>query len=98
MRTMLIATLPVAKGNQAIADGSLPRVIQQTMERIKPESAYFTTDAGGRRTAYMIFDLKDSADIPSIAEPLFTTLDAAVTLTPAMNPQDLQAGLAKLAR
>jgi hypothetical protein len=98
MRTLLTCSVPVEKGNQAITDGSLPRVIQQTIERIKPECAYFTADATGRRTGYMIFDLKDPSDIPSIAEPLFTTLNAAITFAPVMNPQDLQAGLAKLAR
>jgi hypothetical protein len=95
MRTMLVASVPTVKGNQSIADGGLPKVIQQTIERIKPEAAYFTTDAQGRRTAYMFFDLKDSSDIPSIAEPLFNTLEATVTMTPVMNGQDLQVGLGK---
>jgi hypothetical protein len=95
MRTMLKATMPVEKGNQAIMDGSLPRVIQQATEALRPEASYFYTE-GGKRTALMVFDLKDAADIPSIAEPLFNALNCEVTLAPVMNAQDLQTGLGKL--
>jgi hypothetical protein len=56
---------------------------------------YFTA-FDGRRTAFMVFDMPESSDIPSFAEPLFQELGADVELAPAMNSDDLQRGLAQL--
>ena len=39
MRMMLRVSIPVEAGNAAIKDGSLPRAIQATSERVKPEAA-----------------------------------------------------------
>jgi hypothetical protein len=95
MRTLIKITIPVQAGNRTVADGSLPRVIQSTLERLRPEAAYFYTDRGCR-TAFMVVDMADPSAIPAIAEPLFQGLDAAVEFAPVMNIQDLQAGLSKL--
>jgi hypothetical protein len=65
------------------------------MEQIKPEAAYFTAD-GGKRTAFLFFDLKDPSDIPSISEPFFLNLGAELTYTPVMNPEEVERGLAKV--
>ncbi len=97
MRTLLKISVPVTSGNKAITDGSLPRIVQSTLESLKPEAAYFFPEHG-KRTAIMVFDLKDPTQVPSISEPLFMGLDAEVELTPVMSAQDLQAGLAQLAR
>jgi len=96
MRTLLKITVPVEKGNRAAADGSLPKIIGATIEALRPEASYFFPE-NGRRTAMFIFDLKDTADIPVIAEPLFNGLDAEITFAPVMNAQDLQAGLQRVA-
>ncbi len=97
MRTMLKISVPTTSGNRAITEGSLPRVIQQAMETLKPEAAYFYAERG-RRTSIMIFDLKDPTQIPAVSEPFFMGLDAEIELTPVMNAQDLQAGLAHIMR
>lgn len=95
MRTMMIVRIPVAQGNAAIKNGTLPKVMEATMARIQPEAAYFTT-LDGLRTAYFVFDLKQNADIPAIAEPFFMGLDAAVDFSPVMNGEDLQKGLSAI--
>jgi hypothetical protein len=41
----------------------------------------------------IFFEMKDSADIPVIAEPLFIGLAAALEFVPVMNPDDLKRGL-----
>jgi hypothetical protein len=41
MRMMLKFTLPVEKGNAAFRDGSLARVLESIMNKLKPEAAYF---------------------------------------------------------
>jgi hypothetical protein len=91
---MLRITVPVDGGNKAIQDGTLQKIVSDAIERLKPESAYFFADRGVR-TAMMIIDLNDTSDIPSITEPFFTGLSAAVELIPVMNAEELKKGLAK---
>ena len=92
MRMLMKVTTPVEAGNKAINDGTLPKIIAQTMERIQPEAAYFGLE-GGKRTAFFFFELKDSTQMPSIGEPIFHGTGATIELTPVMNPQELKAGL-----
>jgi hypothetical protein len=92
---MIKISIPVAKGNAAIKDGSLPRIVGSTLETLKPEAAYFLAE-NGKRTMLFVIDLKDPSDIPSIAEPFLMGLDAEISATPVMNQQDLQQGLTKL--
>jgi hypothetical protein len=47
----------------------------------------------GLRTAMIFFDMRDSADIPGIVEPLFLGIDAELELLPVMNADDLRKGL-----
>jgi hypothetical protein len=95
MRTMMKITLPVAAGTRSIRDGSLPRLIQGTLDTLRPEAAYFYVD-NGRRTSLLVFDLKDPTQIPSVCEPLFMGVDAEIQLIPVMNAQELQAGLGQM--
>ena len=92
MRMMLKITIPVETGNRTIKDGTLPRVLQETIGKLKPEASYFVTD-NGIRSAMIFFDMAESSLIPEIAEPLFMQLDARVEFLPAMNAADLQKGL-----
>ena len=93
MRMLLTVSIPVAKGNAAITDGSLARVLEAAMGKLKPEAAYFATIAG-KRGGFMVFDLTDLSQIPAIAEPFFQELEAEVTFAPVMTAEDLQKGLA----
>ncbi len=97
MRTLLKFTLPVEASNAAIKDGSLPKVLQSLLERLKPEAAYFFSDSG-RRAGFIVFNLESQSDIPPTIEPLFSGLNASVELTPVMNADDLKAGLDKVMR
>jgi hypothetical protein len=95
MRMMLRVYIPVEAGNAAIKSGSLAQTFQNFMEAAKPEAAYFVAD-GGERTAYFFFDLKQTSDIPSIAEPFFSNLQASIDVTPAMTIDDVRTGLGAL--
>ncbi len=97
MRMMLKVTIPVEAGNKAVKDGSLARVMQGAMERLKPEASYFLADSGDR-SALFFFNMQDASQIPVIAEPLFMGLNASLTLSPVMNGDDLQKGLAEAAK
>ena len=95
MRTLLTVKTDMSASNKAVMDGSLANLIQSTMERIKPEAAYFCTQ-DGNRGCFMVFDLKDPSDISVIAEPLFQGLNAKLEFSPVMNVEDLQKGLSQL--
>jgi len=95
MRTMIRIKVPVEIGNQTVQDGTLPKTMMEALERLKPEAAYFCPDQGVR-TAFMIIDMQDSSQMPAIAEPFFSRLNASVEFLPVMNAEDLKKGLAKI--
>jgi hypothetical protein len=68
--------------------------MERVMADLQPEAAYFTAQ-DGKRTGFIVFDLKDVSDIPSIAEPFFMTVNASIDVSPVMTVQDVQAGLEK---
>jgi hypothetical protein len=97
MRMMLKVRMDVARANEAIRDGSLGKVIEETLTELKPESAYFLTERG-ERCGIFVFDMTDTSQIPVVAEPLFQAFGAKLTLVPVMNAEDLRKGLAAAAK
>ena len=96
MRMMLKIKMDVEAGSKAIADGSLPQLMQDMMGRLDPEAAYFGPE-DGVRTAFIVFDLQDPSQLPAISEPFFSNLKANVRMFPVMNREDLQKGLQQIA-
>ncbi len=86
--------MDINAGNKAVEENKIGDIIGRVTKQINPESSYFWANNGERR-AQFVFDLKDSSDIPSIAEPFFTELNARVEFSPVMNLEDLQKGLEK---
>jgi hypothetical protein len=96
MRMLLRFQMEVEAGNRAIADGSLGQMLDRVMEQVKPEAAYFTA-MDGKRTGLIFFDMKEPSEIPSIAEPIFNTLNAKIEFLPVMTPDDVRTGLERAA-
>ena len=97
MRTLLKVRIPVEAGNRAIKDGTLPQIVGKFVEQHKPEAIYFAAEEG-QRCAYIVLDVKDPTDLPSIAEPFFIGLDAHVHNSICMNLEDMKAGVEKAAK
>jgi len=91
MRMLMKVSIPVETGNTAAVKGSLVATIQQILADLRPEAAYFSEE-DGQRTGYIFFEMKDSSQLPSIAEPWFLALSARVTVRPAMTLKDLAEG------
>jgi hypothetical protein len=71
--------------------------MQDTMDRLKPEAAYFLAE-DGKRTALFFFNMQDASQIPSIAEPMFMGMNVSLTMVPVMNADDLKKGLEEAAK
>jgi len=95
MRMMLKAQMDTAAASKAIQEGRMPTVMQTMMEKLKPEAAYFGPD-GGKRTAFIIFQMDDPSQLPAISEPLFSEFNARVEIFPVMDRDDLERGLTAL--
>ena len=95
MRMMMKAKMDTAAANKAIQAGRMPTVMRSPMEQLKPEAAYFGPD-GGHRTAFIIFQMDDPSQLPSISEPLFSEFNATVEVFPVMDREDLERGLSAL--
>ena len=89
MRMMVQITIPVEAGNEAARTGALAGQFQKIVEGLKPEAAYFGAGTSGERGGIIVFDMKDTSQIPAIAEPFFLAFNAKVTFFPVMNAQDL---------
>jgi hypothetical protein len=95
---LLRVSIPVESGNAAAKAGTLGSTIERIVADLKPEAAYFFADDDGERSGAIVFDMKDTSQIPAIAEPWFLAFNARISLRPVMSPQDLTAGLPGMAK
>lgn len=92
MRMMMKVSIPVKYGNKGVTKGYLAQTVMGFVEKYNPEASYFVTE-GGERTAIFFFDATNPSDIPSIAEPFFMNLNASITITPAMDLNEMRSGI-----
>ncbi len=89
MRMLLRVSIPVEAGNAAAKAGTLGSTIERILADLKPEAVYFYADDKGQRSGSIVFDMTETSQIPSIAEPWFLAFNAEISLRPIMTPQDL---------
>jgi hypothetical protein len=98
MRMLLRVSIPVEAGNAAAKAGTLGPTIEKILGNLKPEAAYFFADDDGNRSGSVVFDMKDTSQIPAVAEPWFFAFNAKVSIRPIMTPQDLAAAGSAIAQ
>ncbi len=86
---LLRVSIPVEAGNAAAKAGTLGSTIERILADLKPEAVYFYADDKGQRAGSIVFDMTETSQIPSIAEPWFLAFNAEISLRPIMTPQDL---------
>ena len=95
MRMLMTVEMDNEATNRAIQDKTMPQVLESTLEKFHPEAAYFTTH-DGQRTAYLVLDVAEPAQMVQISEPFFTYMNAKIDWSPVMNRDDLREGLSRL--
>src|ERR1700730_11959557 len=91
MRMLLRAIIPNEPANTMVRNGTLQSTLQKILADLKPDAAYFVASDSGERCAVIILDMKESSELPKVAEPWFLSFNAHVTVRPTMNAQDLAA-------
>ena len=89
---MLKFTIPVEKGNETVADGSIGPAIEKLLADTKAEAAYFTM-LDGERAGMIFFEEKDQAKLTTYNEPMFAALNAHIEIIPVQTIDDLKRGL-----
>ena len=97
MRMLLRVSIPPETGNAAAKAGTLGTTVERILAELKPEAAYFFADDNGNRSGSIVFDMKDTSQIPAVAEPWFLAFNAKVSFRPVMNAQDLAAAVPGIA-
>jgi hypothetical protein len=95
MRFLVRAKIPTESGNKAVQDPNFLRNIEEYINKVKAEAAYFMP-LDGHRAACFIVNVESSDQIPTITEPLFLGMGANVDLIPVMNLDDLKKGLPEI--
>lgn len=90
MRVLLKVSMATNAANEKARRGELGSTIQSILEEMKPEAVYFGADKG-RRTAFIVVEMKEASQIPAICEPWFLAFDAEVEGQVVMVPEDLMA-------
>ena len=88
MRMMLTASLPNEPFNSLVRAGTAGAIIQDILDQLKPEAAYFLEEHG-TRCAVLIIDVADQSRIPFFAEPFFLKFNANCRFRIAMVAEDL---------
>ncbi|MFI0737213.1 DUF3303 family protein [Streptomyces sp. NPDC021100] len=97
MRTLLRARLDTPAANEAIRNGTMADTMRGVLDRLRPEAAYFTCMDGGR-TCFLVFEMREPAEMPALVEQFFLGMEAEVELHPVMNADDLWEGLGALSQ
>ena len=81
-------TLPVEIVNERMKEGKFTRLLTSILQNPKPEAVCFTTSQG-KRTVFLVHQMKEASEMIKYAEPWFLSFNAEVEFYPVMVPEDL---------
>ena len=87
---LMTVSIPTDLANERIRNGTFVTTISAILAEAKPEAVYFTASPGGERSALLVVDMKDNAEMVKYAEPWFLAFGSAVNVEPVMSAADLQ--------
>jgi Domain of unknown function (DUF3303) len=96
MRFLMKAIMDTERANALAKAGKLGSTIRQIIDELKPEAAYFGDDHG-KRTAFIVLEMKDASQIPEMAEPWFLAFNAHIEIHPVMVAADLEKAVPSIA-
>ena len=94
MRFLVRARIPTEAGNKIVQDPDFLKKLEEYMDKVKPEAAYFLPQAGERSSAFIV-NIESNYQLPSFVEPLFGWMGANVEVIPVMNFDDLKKGISQ---
>ena len=94
MRFLIRARVPTEAGNKMVQDPNFMKKLEEYMDKVKPEAAYFLPTDGHRAAAFIV-NMQSNDQVPTIVEPLFQWMGANVEVIPVMNFDDLKKGLSQ---
>ena len=94
MRFLIRTRIPTEAGNKMVQDPNFLKNLEEYMNKVKPEAAYFMP-IDGHRSAAFIVNMESNDKVPTIVEPLFQWMGANVDVIPVMNFDELKKGLSQ---
>jgi hypothetical protein len=92
MRFLIRAKTPTEAGNKVVQDPNFLTKLEEYLNKVKPEAAYFMPIEGQRAGAFIV-NMESNEQVPAIVEPLFQWWGSNIDVVPVMNFEELKKGL-----
>ena len=94
MRFLIRTRIPTESGNKMVQDPNFMKNLEEYMNKVKPEAAYFMPIEGHRSAAFIV-NMESNDEVPAVVEPLFQWMGANVDVIPVMNFDELKKGISQ---
>jgi hypothetical protein len=94
MRFLIRTRIPTEAGNKMVQDPNFMKNLEEYMNKVKPEAAYFMPIEGHRSAAFIV-NMESNDEVPAVVEPLFQWMGANVDVIPVMNFDELKKGISQ---
>lgn len=97
MRFLVIAHMPTEAGNKAVKDPNMMKNLEDYVNNVKAEAAYFT-EVNGERSMFFVVDMQSADMMTVMSEPLYQAFNARVEVKPVMVLEDVKKGMQALSK
>jgi hypothetical protein len=89
MKFIIKLRMPIDRANEATSDPQFGHKMNELLNDLKVEAAYFTL-INGQRGGFLVVNMNDASEMPKYLEPFFAWLNVDAEAYPVMTPADLQ--------